>query len=157
MAKKVNSKFYVDCKMKDFSFDELDKPKTLWANGIYRTKLTEADLPDSFVKWTYWTNRYNDMAGVKDIVYKVSIIGDNTLKYDHIFISYDKPIQFDEDGYAVENTFDFIFTGNWYKDVLDKVEKYNPELKDKVNSIRKIVESRIEGIEKVRKEMFNND
>ena len=70
-----------------------DPQKHLLANGIYRTKIYEWDLPDWYIGgYMYKAHGYMSAKGVKHLVYKQNYLFNHLYKDDVLFISYDREI-----------------------------------------------------------------
>jgi len=119
-----------------------------WGTG-HRTKIKADDLPKSFVYLSdYKKHGYLQTAGVKDIYYKPSPFHNHTYKDDFIYLSYDK----DMDTENLWETCDEYVFGNDIVDVILSVEKYSPEVKDKVLKIKeRMVEQYILYIDEMEK------
>lgn len=82
-----------------------DKDNYLFSRGIYKTKIREEDLPDYFVKIWLWPRyyKYISLKGIKDIIYKLNFFTNHFRKDDMLYISYDKKIEFDDYGLAIND------------------------------------------------------
>lgn len=151
MNRKKFKKFYTSEKIVKGKY--LSNPnKYIYSNGIYRTKLKEEDLPDSFTRWTSWYNRYVDMANVKHIYYRPNYIlgGNETLKYDGLYISYDKEIVIDENGYPIYDSYDYIIPSHWATEAFEKLEKYSVDIIEEIKTYKKLFEQRCDEVKKER-------
>lgn len=78
---------------------EPDPEGYLFAKGMYQTKIKPADLPEWYVFGSIHSqNGYISAKGVKHLLYKPNYSTNHLHKDDVLFISYDKPIEPDEDG-----------------------------------------------------------
>lgn len=103
-----------------------------WGTG-YRTKIKAEDLPESFILLhNYKKHGYIQTAGVTDIFYKPSPFHNHTYKDDFIYLSYDKPLDPDN---LWDSCKEYVFGGDIVA-LIFAVEKYSPEVKEKVQSIK---------------------
>ena len=78
---------------------EPDADGYLFAKGLYRTKIRPEDLPEWYVEGQlYHQDGYISAKGVKCLLYKPNYIMPHLHKDDLLFISYDKPIEPDDEG-----------------------------------------------------------
>lgn len=89
---------------KDGTYENLElENNCLYAKGIYPTKLTVNDLPESYISvYSCRDFAYVNAAGVKDMVYFPCYISDNHLfKDDSLYVSYDEPIDRTKKGWQL--------------------------------------------------------
>lgn len=96
MSSKKYANFYTDRKFKNINHNLvkiIDENNHLFANGIYKTKILEEDLPEYFVK-VYFGSKYQfiSVKNIKDMLYKPNYFTSHLYKDDFLYISYDKPI-----------------------------------------------------------------
>ena len=107
-----------------------------WKTGR-KTKIKANDLPDSFIRcYNYKKNGYVQTAGVKDILYKPSPFHNHSFKDDFVFLSYKDGKTIQKDGTWYNNYDEYIF-GNDIVNVIFGVEKHSPEMKEKIDVIKK--------------------
>lgn len=128
--KRINSTLYMGARMGRRSFDPEAQPnRYLLSHGKYPTKIYASDLPPWYV-FGYLYKRYGYISakGVKYLLYKPNYhFNNHYLKYDTLFVSYDKPIV------PVESDFNFswyegyehLLTGGIIVDFIEAVEKYS--------------------------------
>ena len=128
-------------------------------NRYYRTKLTVSDLPESYCHIQNSNNdRYIRADGVTHLIYKPSLITDESTKDDILFIFYDgnTPDGIDENS-ALNSTlydsYDEIVFGRDIDLFMDYVEKYSDI---DVSDIKKRMSEREDSVEKVFNERFGH-
>lgn len=78
---------------------EPDDDGYLFAKGLYRTKIKPVDLPSWYVKGQiYHQTGYISAKGVRFLLYKPNYVTPHLHKDDFLFISYDNPIEPDDEG-----------------------------------------------------------
>lgn len=97
MKGKKYSNFYTDSKFKTVN-NKLEKVKDennyLFAKGIYKTKISEDELPENFIKLYYGVrNHYISIINIKDMVYKANYFTNHLYKDDFLYISYETTIK----------------------------------------------------------------
>ena len=132
MASRIKNPYYSIEKFK-WVYDKEDhrrylelvpsKDNTLWADGIYPTKIYAEDLPEWYLYGRYWKKwGYISTKGVKDLYYKPNMWVNHMFKDDFLYISYDKPItKEDVENYRVE----YYIWGWEIRDFLLMAEKYS--------------------------------
>lgn len=109
---------------------ERDPNNYLFAQGRYRTKITEEDLPPHYIHGYIGGGRHGwqSAKGVKYLVYSPSYFADNHLhKYDLLYISYSEPIEEYEDKWKFTSYegYDWTIHGNFIIDFVEAVGKYS--------------------------------
>ena len=124
-------------------------------NRYYRTKLTVIDLPESYchLQNLGW-DRYIRTDGVTQLVYKPSLITDESTKDDILFIFYDgnTPDRNDNNSTLYDSCDDFVF-GRDIELFMDYVEKYSDI---DVSNIKKKMSEREDSVAKVFNERFGS-
>ena len=105
---------------------------TLFANGIYPTKIRPEDLPEHYMEGLYfcYNKGYLSAKGVKDLLYRPNKFSNHTFKDDFLYISYSDP--FDSkwreeniDMWGIWDEADFYIWGHNIPRFLDMAEKYS--------------------------------
>lgn len=128
-------------------------------NRYYRTKLTVIDLPESYCHLQNLNNdRYIRTDGVTHLIYKPSLITDESTKDDILFIFYDgnTPDGVDENSalnFTLYDLCDEIVFGHDIDLFMDYVEKYSDI---DVSNIKKKMSEREDSVEKVFNERFGH-
>lgn len=105
-----------------------------WGTG-HKTKILPKDLPKSYIRCNnYKKNGYLQTAGVKDILYRPSPFHNHSFKDDFLFLSYSKDIVWE--GTWENSVYDEYIFGNDIINVIFGLEKYSPELGDKILKIK---------------------
>jgi len=127
--KRFASTLYLPLRRNSTSHEyEPDPEGYLYAKGIYRTKLKPADLPEWYVYgFIYGQNGYVSAKGVKYLLYKPNYTTNHVHKDDLLFISYDQPIEPDENStHGIwYNGYDHIVYGYMIVDFLNAAKKYS--------------------------------
>ena len=106
-----------------------------WGTGR-KTKIKSDDLPESFVYLgNYKKHGYLQTAGVTDIAYKPSPFHNHTFKDDFLYLSYNGEVVLK--GVWEKSIYDEYVFGNDIVDVIFSIEKFNPDLKEKTDAIKK--------------------
>jgi len=95
----------------------------LFSNGIYKTKITESDLPDWYMPGNFYAYKpgYLSAKGVKALLYKPNLIFNHMFKDDMLYISYKDSVN--ETSPTTE--FDEYIWGNNIPRFLIWAEKYS--------------------------------
>lgn len=131
MAKKITGKLYLPQKIKliDHQLQAIrDENGYLFSDGIYRTKILPEDLPEWFVHgYMYKRHGYLCAKGVKHLLYCPNYAFDNHyLKYDNLYISFDKPItQVEGSQYKDYEGWDYVLGGPVIVDFVEAAAKYS--------------------------------
>jgi hypothetical protein len=146
LKKNIDAEIYMERKVKHIARELRlisDENGYLFSEGIYRTHILPADLPEWYIHaYMYHQYGYIRAKGVKFLIYKPDYFVDNHLfKYDALFISYEIPIVPTEneripwyDGYTQ------VLSGSAIVDFVDAAEKYSSY---DVSDIRQEIEKKI--------------
>lgn len=110
----------------------------LYSSKWGRTKLNEADLPEWFYCGSY--GYYYSLKGIVDVAFKPSFFHNHINKDSRIVLSYEKPLNKDENLKMLDDEFDIdTYRVNLYSFVLG-IDKYSPnvdttELKRQINYV----------------------
>lgn len=113
---------------------------TLFANGVYQTKIKPEQLPDSYIEGLYYAydHGYMNTAGIKYMIYRPNKCFNHMFKDDFLFISYDKPIE--KDKYMFYKSDEYVWGTNIIA-ILKGAEKYSgydiSEIKKQIEDKRK--------------------
>lgn len=150
----MKSKFYTQGKFVPHAYRgtaDTDNPY-LYAQGRYKTKIQESDLPDTYVKCNPRTCNYLltwvQTKGVKYIYATASFLNHWT-KDDYLYISYDRPIDFNPDweiGYPI--CYDVVVCGSEIDRLALAIAKNSPG----VDGLVQFVQSRLEKIAYLQRE-----
>lgn len=124
-------------------------------NRYYRTKLTVRDLPESYCHIQNLNNdRYIRADGVTQLIYKPSLITNESTKDDILFIFYDGNTSdgIDNNSTIYDSCDDFLF-GHDINLFMDYVEKYSDI---DVSNIKKKMSEREDSVTKVFNERFGS-
>lgn len=95
--------------------DNISPEGYLWAFGRYQTKILPEDLPEWYVGgYLYKRHGYISAKGVKHLFYKPDYHFNHFLKYDYLFISYNKeivPAQ-NKEGFSWYDGYDYCLSGS---------------------------------------------
>lgn len=150
----MKSKFYTQGKFVPHTYRgtaDTDNPY-LYAQGRYKTKIQESDLPDTYVKCNPRTCNYLltwvQTKGVKYIRSTVSFMN-HWAKDDYLYISYDKEIGFIPDPwYDYPTGYDILVCGNEIDRLALAIAKNSPG----VDGLVQFVQSRLEKIAYLQRE-----
>lgn len=124
-------------------------------NRCYRTKMTGNDLPKSYCRIQYpIKNGYIRTDGVTHIVYKPSIVTDESTKDDMLFIFYDDNDKYERggDNLSLYDSCDEFVFGRDINLVIDYIEKYS---EINISEIKKRIDKRMQDTRSVFNERFN--
>lgn len=132
---KPNSKWYTLVKYKynhtTHTYDIIHgKDETLFAKGIYPTKVKLEDLPESYIRlWDRRRDMFLDAANITDIVYKPNWFSDNHLyRDDTIYIKYNGKLEAKKDNFGFESYWesaDQWVSGKQINAFVSAVQKYS--------------------------------
>ncbi len=132
--------YYVDGKIKYNKKNGLyyyqDNDKYLFAQGIYKTKIKEEDLPDYYIKvWLHPKYIYLSLKGIKDVSYRPNFHNNHYRKYDALYISYNNKLIINQDGYC--NNYDIMIWGPEINHIVKELEKckYKPAKMRKIKNL----------------------
>ena len=129
--KRINADFYTE----DKYVRHIDKVKhvygengTLFAYGIYPTKIKKEDLPDWYVyDYSSGKYRYFKTKGIVDLVY-IPRYDNHSLKYDRLYISFTKKININNVKYRMrlkEEEYDYLIWNHLIVAIVIGAEKYS--------------------------------
>ena len=163
--KNTNAYFYMQGKYgrRYREVEHLNSP-FLYSNGLYKTSITEEDLPEYYIKChsrSFWYSfGWVKIKDIKYIDYEYRRVN-HLFKDDYLYISYDKPIIVTEGKYKLENYsgYDFEICGNDIITLLFAIEKYCPNIDTKPvwNKIKEKVEYLYENQKDYYKQCFGTD
>lgn len=120
---------------------EADPEGYLFARGIYRTKIKSSDLPDWYVEgFMHEQLGFISAKNVKHLLYKPNYATNHLHKDDLLFISYDKPIEPDENGtHGIwYHGYDHVVHGPLIVNFLEAAKVYSGyDTKDIMREVRK--------------------
>lgn len=136
--------YYHDGKIKhnrkDGLYYYMDKDNYLFSKGIYKTKITENDLPSYYIKlWQHPRYKYVSLKGIKDIHYRPSFFTNHRRRDDFLFISYNDKLVLDDRGFSYD--YDVSIYGPEIDHFIKELEKYGFD-KNKLDEIRKLMEKK---------------
>lgn len=127
MAKRIASHMYTVYKSRGLSVVKNDEG-CLYSNGRYTTKLKKDDLPEWFVfGYMYGQYGFLDTKSIVDLFYSSNYTFENHyLKYDKLYISYNKPIIVkSNNGWNDCEDFDEVISGPMILDFVEGAKKYS--------------------------------
>lgn len=120
---------------------EPDSEGYLFAKGVFKTKIKPEELPAWYVHgYVYSQHGYISAKGVKHLLYKPNYTTNHIHKDDLLFISYDKPIEPDENGtHGIWfHGYDHIVYGHLIVDFLEAAKIHSGyDIKPIMRSVRK--------------------
>lgn len=131
MGKNIKSKLYTERKtptLSNFTLNRTEHPdKYLYAKGKYLTKIRKENLPEYFIKGTYYrTEGYASAKDVKHMIYKPNMSINHMFRDDCLYVSYDKEITNKQTDYGIEYVgYDIIIWGWQIIEFLKAAEKYS--------------------------------
>lgn len=140
--KRFASTLYLPLRRNSTSHEyEPDPEGFLFAKGVFQTKIRAEDLPEWYVYGRVFNqDGYISAKGVKHLLYKPKYTTKHIHKDDLLFISYDKPIEPDENGThdIWFHGYDHIVCGHLIIDFLEAAKIYSGyDIKPIMRSVRK--------------------
>lgn len=127
MADRFRQHFYSTLQYKQNIYDRKSDPNGyLFANGVHKTKILEADLPEYFVRiYIYGAYNYLSAKGVRHLHYSPNYFTKHRCKDDALYISYDKEIVDTGSIICRIQGYDDVIFGPDISTFVDAAEKYS--------------------------------
>lgn len=129
--KRINAPIYTRGRYGRGWWDTVDTDNDfLYSWCRYPTKITEADLPEDYIKIrsrvTRYLTSYLKTSGIVDMAYR-PVKFNHMFKDDYLYISYEEPLRLEKSGLGFEDcvNYDICVCGNDIVDVVLAAEKYS--------------------------------
>ena len=130
-TKQIKGKLYTERKLPTLANITSGRPehpeKYLYSKGKYLTKIKKEDLPEHFIRGTYYrTEGYASAEGIKQMIYKPNMHINHMFKDDCLYVSYDKEIREEDTEYGkIHVGYDLKIWGWQIVEFLKAAEKYS--------------------------------